>query len=110
MAGLNDFFKSPESLALRNTRRKDSIARMHAGDGFIYVAEIVGTDIIKIGFSLNPEKRVPKVDCRAWGSRARLLGVIPGTWAQEKALHRALNGHRSRNEYYPRSLFLQVAA
>lgn len=97
------FWRSPEILALRNARRRASIARMKAGEGFIYVA-IVG-EYIKIGFSLNPERRVRALGDP--GEPARLLGFFPGTWAQEKALHRMLNGHPSRNEVYKRAILTQ---
>jgi len=76
--------------------------RRAAGEGYIYVAERIGTDLIKIGFSLNPEKRMLalKIDYR---DDFRLMGYVPGSNLLEKQLHsvlwRAL-GKTERSEFY----------
>lgn len=84
--------------------------RIRAGEGFIYIAAI-GGGLIKIGFSLNPEKRVKD---RNVGGRARLLATIPGSMYEEIALHKTLRPCRADKkqrcgERYPASILSHEA-
>lgn len=65
--------------------QKAARARIKAGEGFMYVVAIEGTDILKIGFSLRPERRVRGL---SYLGMPRLLGFFPATLLQEKAFHR----------------------
>lgn len=76
------------------------------GDGFLYMAEIVGTDAIKIGYSTWPENRL-----RSFAShikrKARLFFKTPSKQSDEMALHCRLRPHRHPDfpnaiEIYPR--------
>lgn len=60
--------------------------RRMAGEGYVYVAEEVGTGIIKIGFSLDPERRMDalRLDYRR---KYRLMGFVRGSNALEKRIH-----------------------
>lgn len=96
---------SPENKAMMSASLKAARARISAGEGFIYVAEVIGTDAVKIGFSLNPERRL--------GPKARLLGYFPASIKAERALHVRLASHRHPDfglEVYPRSIFVHGAA
>lgn len=95
-------------MAYRDTEAgRETRARVRAGEGFIYVAEVVGADILKIGFSLDPEARIKTV----WPftrEPMRLMGFFPCSLLLEKKLHRLLRPHTSvkhGNEFYPRSIF-----
>jgi hypothetical protein len=108
------FWRSPETLALRTQRWRAARDRMKAGEGFIYVAEVIGTDVIKIGFSLTPETRAPKAYlnwCPVRGGRTRLVAKVRGSWEQEKDLHHALcdGGDALGGEYYHRSILTHPA-
>lgn len=97
---------SPEHKAMMTASLKAARARIGAGEGFIYVAEITGTDAVKIGFSLAPERRL--------GPKVRLLGYFPASIKAERALHEHLRGKQhpdfESREVYPRSVFLTDAA
>lgn len=87
--------------------------RIRAGEGFLYVVEAVGTDIIKIGFSTNPKRRIRGLYGQIpLGSKPRLLAMTPGTLWQERALHKQLEGHSAllhSPECYPRSILSHPA-
>lgn len=85
--------------------------RILAGEGFIYVAEVVGAPIVKIGFSLNPENRVRTMWPSQHGKRYALLAKTPGTLKQEQQLHRELSGAEESlwHEYYHRSILQHPA-
>lgn len=84
--------------------RKAAWERIKAGEGFIYLAKV--GHYLKIGFALDPEKRMPFVG--HFGRRARLLATTPGTLKQEQALHRVLyetpHALRHPGEYYRRAV------
>ncbi len=64
-------------------------ARVHSGEGFIYLARRPGTPVIKIGFSLNPELRIKNM-WSPYPRRLVLLCKIPGSLRQEQEIHRTL--------------------
>lgn len=78
--------------------------RISAGEGFMYVAEIVGTGNVKVGFSLNPERRMMD-----WAGRVRLLGKFPASRAAEHQFHRLHAAKAVEREVYPRSVFGSAA-
>lgn len=105
------FWRSPESLALRNERRKASMARIRNGEGFIYLAEVVGRRAVKIGFSLKPAERARKAT-PIRGGKVRLIAFVPGSIAVERALHKTLREYTIDslgNEFYPRSILSHPA-
>lgn len=78
--------------------------RIKAGEGFVYLAEFDASDIVKIGFSLNPARRVRTMNFLGW--KAKLIAAVPGGMRVEKAVHRALlrGEHSTRyGECYRRS-------
>lgn len=54
-----------------------------AGEGFIYSA-LLANGVVKIGYSLTPEKRIKSF------RGAALIGKMRATIAEERALHRTL--------------------
>lgn len=79
--------------------RKAAWDRIKAGEGFIYLAKIGRRRLVKIGFALDPEKRMQFIGM--WG-KARLVAKVPYTLQQEQALHRVLDEtpYAFRSEYY----------
>lgn len=87
--------------------------RIRAGEGFLYAAEAVGSDLIKLGFSVNPKQRMRSLHVQLpLGTQPRLLAFTPYTLQQEQALHKELIGLqalRSYAELYPRSILSHPA-
>lgn len=80
-------------------------ARVRAGEGFIYVAEVVDSDLLKVGFSLDPDDRIKQLRA-AYGREFRLLGKIAASRKTELAFHRFLRGRaHGYREFYPRQFF-----
>jgi|GEM_PF-3386457 len=102
----------PEHIALLRLGQRRARERRLNGEGFIYAAELPGTDIIKIGFSLMPEKRVRGVSIQNY-ARAQLLAKTPGTEPAERALHKVLREHCRLDlpgfEFYPRAILSHPA-
>lgn len=100
---------SPEHMALLSAGQKAARRRIAAGEGFMYIAAVEGTDVVKVGFSLRPERRV-----KGLGHRFRLLGAFACSIKAERQLHAALAGHRhpgfDKQEIYPRSIFVAPQA
>lgn len=103
---------SPGHLAAMRASLLVTRTRMARGEGYLYVAELLAAeDVVKIGFSLDPERRV-----RALEPAARLLAHTPCTIEGERAIHRALKQHQithhnriRRSELYPRSILSHPA-
>lgn len=105
-------WKDPAYRAMRIAKRQVAMARIRAGEGFMYLAEVAGTNVIKIGFSLNPEIRVKAAYSLQPNTRLRLLASFPASLPTEQALHRIL-GDEARtgygSEYYFRSVLRHPA-
>jgi hypothetical protein len=73
------------------------------GSGFIYFAS--GGDLIKIGWSADPARRVRNL--RREGARFSLMFMFSASMLDESFLHRGLRSHSmpciKRSEYYPAS-------
>jgi DNA-binding transcriptional regulator YdaS (Cro superfamily) len=67
--------------------------------GFVYAIE--RGDLVKIGFSEKPQRRLSKINSDA-GAPCRLLGYVEATRQQEAELHSLLAPHRSYGEWYRR--------
>lgn len=65
--------------------------------GFIYA--IASDDLVKIGWSKDPWRRLVKLRSDNAGECA-MLGVVPGTQADEAALHREFDAYRVRGEWF----------
>lgn len=109
-------WRTPTSRAEKIAKRRATMARIRAGEGFIYVGEVSGTDIVKIGFSVAPEQRVSSVwtfqhhGCPP-NAKVRLVHAIPGSYAAETALHRVLRDDPAAlgHEFYRRSILSHPA-
>ena len=90
---------------------KAARALVETSPGFIYVAEVVGEPVIKIGFSLTPENRLRYLSKKR--KPYRLLATTPATIAEERQLHRDLEVHGvpagGMGEHYPRSILTHPA-
>ena len=75
-----------------------------APTGFVYFIE--GGDLIKVGYSVEPEKRIKSLKT---GSPIplTLLGYIRGTRALEGRLHRALASSWSHGEWFQATVRLR---
>lgn len=98
---------------LQAERHAAARARIRAGEGFIYLAEIVGLDLLKIGFSLCPENRIGQLFIEYHRhAPIRLLAKVPGTLSDEMRLHGALRPCRAPyygDETYPLSILTHPA-
>lgn len=100
---------NPEYRASCLAGQRRQRARIAAGEGFVYVARVVGRPAIKIGFSLQPKRRMGPMS-REFGVKVRLLAFMPGSINDERALHSALRDcprpRVARNgEFYDLSAF-----
>lgn len=82
-----------------------NIVRQKKGCGYVYFVE--GAGLVKIGVSVNPQKRVD--DLRI-GSPIplSLLGYYPGGFEGEQELHRRFQDDLSHGEWYNPSYALDV--
>lgn len=96
----------------RRACRERTSAAIRAGKGYVYVAEIEGTDDIKVGFSLDPQRRARELTRDSRGHHYRILVAWPGTWSDERRIHAALRKHQlperayCGREHYPRSILV----
>jgi hypothetical protein len=67
--------------------------------GFVYAVHAVGTDRIKIGYSVDPEQRLNKLQT---GSpiELELVAKWKGTDQDERELHRILAEFRAQGEWF----------
>ena len=68
-------------------------------DGFVYFLEGSDTDLVKIGFSTEPLRRIARISTMS-ASRLTVAVIFAGTRADEKALHRRFAQHRTRGEWF----------
>jgi len=68
-------------------------------EGFVYVIHAVGTNRVKVGFSLTPEKRLIELQT---GSPfpLSLIGKREGTIGLERAIHFRLREHWQTGEWF----------
>ncbi len=103
---------SPEHVAMLRLGLHRSWERRRNGEGYLYTAEMVGTDVVKIGHSLNPEVRVRDIRLSN-GVKAKLLAMIQAPVEDERALHQTLRGHCRIDlpgfEFYPRTVLSHPA-
>ena len=103
-------WRTPTSRAEKIAKRRDSFERMLAGEGFVYAAEVPGTQYVKLGFSLRPEKRVGNIFTYRIKKKAgpmRLIAKAPCSFAAEKAMHKQLRDEPEATnypEFYHRSV------
>lgn len=67
--------------------------------GAIYFVQAEATSDVKIGFSTNIQKRI-KALVTGSSSGLVLLGAMPGTVFDEKALHKRFSQHRLQGEWF----------
>ena len=100
----------PVYCAATSEGHRRSMDRVRSGEGFLYVAEIVGEpETIKIGHALNLAART--VSLKADHSKEfRMLASVPAPLSVERRLHRRLRragfGKTTGNktEFYPRAV------
>lgn len=66
-----------------------------------YVYAIAAGDLVKIGYSVDPTRRLNKIKADN-GSPCRLLGIVPGTLAHEAELLALLRPWRARGSWFYR--------
>lgn len=96
----------------RRACRERTSAALRAGKGYVYVAGIEGTNDIKVGFSLDPERRARELTRDSRGHVYRVLMAWPGTWSDERRIHASLRAHQlpesvyCGREHYSRSILV----
>lgn len=67
--------------------------------GFVYLIEATDTKVVKIGFSLTPQKRLAQLQT---GSSVplRMIGAWPGSLDLERKLHERLSAFRVAGEWF----------
>jgi hypothetical protein len=68
-------------------------------DGGVYFIQCRLTNLVKIGFSQDPEKRLAKIQSDSPGEMS-LMGVVDGDMSVEAALHERFAKHRARGEWF----------
>lgn len=71
--------------------------------GWIYFIEGEITKRIKIGFSVDPDKRLKELSTGS-AEELSLLAAYPGTIAIEKDIHRQLESSRIKGEWFDNTL------
>lgn len=61
--------------------------------GFVYLAELWPSGVLKVGYSLNPVRRVRAISCLQLTDSASLIAFAPGTKSDESAIHAAAVHH-----------------
>lgn len=84
------------------TPRSASLPQKNAThrEEFVYFLRV--GDLIKIGYSMDPERRAADL-------QAELLGFAPGGRKLEAALHHELREYRERKEWYRNEPAVQIA-
>lgn len=100
--------KAPASAAASGRELQSGLAelgnRVSAPKSFVYFMEREG--MVKIGVSKNVDKRVREVSRGSAMPKGmtvgpvRLIGTIPGAYAEEKALHRQLRRYHVGGEWF----------
>lgn len=91
LLGANEL-RRMSKLGVHKDWRPVSVGSDHVGDK-VYFAEVCGTDLVKIGWSRVPTRRVRQLS-RSLGLEVRLLGCILGGPAHERRVHRELEAWR----------------
>lgn len=75
--------------------------------GFVYIIHAIGTSRIKIGHSVEPEKRLKELQT---GSpyKLRLIESWPGTKADERRAHTCLSQYRQTGEWFDVPPFIRL--
>lgn len=66
---------------------------------WVYFIESEGSSLIKIGYSISPEKRLKELQTSS-PEALELLGTIPGGKAEEAELHKKFERHREHGEWF----------
>lgn len=70
-----------------------------AGTSFMYCLASDGIGLVKIGHSINPERRMEELQ-RQSPDVLRLVITVPGGQRVEAAAHRAFDEHRRHGEWF----------
>lgn len=89
--------------------RDEAQRRMDEGDtkGWVYLIEAGAGGSVKIGWSLDPEARMDRLQT-GHPELLTLLAVIPGTRHLEIAIHRKLRPYRQVGEWFERGQALRL--
>lgn len=68
-------------------------------ESWVYFIESKGSSLIKIGYSITPEKRLKDLQTSS-PEALQLLGTIPGGKAEEAELHKKFERHREHGEWF----------
>jgi len=67
--------------------------------GYIYLVHAIGTNLYKIGFAINPAKRIKDLST-ASPFALKMLASREGSGTMEQQMHRCLKEYRVRGEWF----------
>lgn len=76
-----------------------SIPKVPTDNGWVYFIRAVQTGRIKIGFSLDPSRRLRELEFGC-PEDLELITQIPGSFFRERGLHKRFAVHRARGEWF----------
>lgn len=68
-------------------------------ESWVYFIESEGSSLVKIGYSISPEKRLKELQTSSPETLV-MLGTIPGGKSKEIELHKKFAKHRERGEWF----------
>lgn len=75
--------------------------RVRVPSGFLYAIRVRGFDLVKVGYSTDPARRLKELaDGAQMGGGLELIGHVPGTQQHERNLHRQFARHRAFGEWF----------
>jgi hypothetical protein len=83
-------------------------ARVKAGEGVLYVAEWRDKNTIKVGHTIDLERRIKELGIHR--EYVRLLGSFPAPIEVERAFHKRMRPFQIEGEVYPRAVLTEDAA
>lgn len=88
--------------------KQEAQRRMDEGSekGWLYLIEDAAQNAIKVGWSVDPERRMKHLQCGHPG-KLRLIAVIPGTRLTEHRIHCRLAHVRRSGEWFARVATLE---
>ncbi len=69
------------------------------GEGYIYFIKDKSSDLVKIGYSVRPEKRIKNINLQTPGG-VTVLAIIFGGYSAERWLHNLLKHDHVRGEWF----------
>jgi hypothetical protein len=66
----------------------------------VYFIRDTGSDLIKIGYTIDLRNRLACIQCYACSGMAEVLGYVPGGYEEEQSLHQRFAADRFEGEWF----------